>query len=148
MKVTVSKQRCKASQAPKIHNCLLITARNDALQWHAVPNRWLCEEEDGHSQEDKPNQAHDISSSRDWVESEWAKVDGGDSGHRHRQQRPQGHSSSTTSDKGCSTHTHTHTSEYFSKIASECTSTTTSYEITTQAGPKPSVQGICTQMQC
>ena len=73
---------------------------------HAIPDRWLSEEEDGHSQEDKPNQAHDISSSCDWVECERAEVQGRDSGHGHCQQRPQGHTSSTTCDKGC-THTHT-----------------------------------------
>ena len=80
-------------------------ALNGAQHNHDIPDRWLCEEEDSHSQEDKPNQAHDIGSSCDWIERERAKVQGRDSGHGHRQQRPQGHTSSTTCDKGC-IHTH------------------------------------------
>ena len=45
----------------------------------AVPDRWLCEEEDCHSQEDKPDQAHDISPGCDGIEGEGAKLDGGNS---------------------------------------------------------------------
>ena len=69
-----------------------------------VPDRRLFKAEDRDSQEDKPNEAHDISSSCDGIEGEEAQLHCWDSGHGHCQQWPQGHSSSTASYKGCKQH--------------------------------------------
>ena len=69
-----------------------------------VPDRRFFKAKDCDSQEDKPDEAHDVSSSCDGVEGDEAQLHCGDSGHGHCQQRPQGHSSSTASYKGCRHH--------------------------------------------
>ncbi len=84
-----------------------------------LPDRWLFKAEDCDSQEDKPDEAHDISSSCDGVEGDEAQLHCWDSGHRHCQQRPQGHSSSTASHKGCRHHAPMSTQSAVAEILNE-----------------------------
>ena len=69
-----------------------------------LPDGWFFKAEDRDSQKDKPNEAHYVSSSCDGIEGDEAQLHCWDSGHGHCQQRPQGHSSSTASYKGCKQH--------------------------------------------